>query len=89
MLKDEIIKILEKNMWDLNKETDQILALIRERLPKERKENNLISSEKCECYLDHQPVWDGNYFTCKKCGKEFVPATYVNQALADIKSILK
>lgn len=28
--------------------------------------------QKPECdFLDHHPVWDGNYYTCHDCGLEF------------------
>ena len=44
---------------------------------------------KCELVLDHTPVWDGNYYTCSKCGKEFVPADWINQTLKATLSYLQ
>jgi hypothetical protein len=44
---------------------------------------------KCKLSLDHTPVWDGNYYTCSKCGKEFVPADWINNQIDKIILYIK
>ncbi|MEX2053053.1 MAG: hypothetical protein WD898_02390, partial [Candidatus Paceibacterota bacterium] len=47
-----------------------------------------ISLNPCTFYSSHEPVWDGNYYTCAKCGQEFIKAKEINKILADIKALL-
>ena len=54
-----------------------------------RESNSLESKDSCKNYIEHQPIWDGNYYTCAKCGIEFVHADLVNMILDDLQSNLK
>ena len=42
----------------------------------------------CTFYSDHEPVWDGNYYTCAKCGQEFIKAKEINTCLSDLTSLI-
>ena len=46
-------------------------------------EEHNLNYDKAEChYIEHNPVWDGNYYTCLTCGKEFVmKSTYTKDLL--------
>ena len=42
----------------------------------------------CTFFTDHEPVWDGNYYTCAKW-IEFLPAREVNITLSRAQEIIK
>ncbi len=81
---------------------DQILSLIsaqtqkaREELLKEIRdsfedngleEQSLKNAKKCKLYFDHQPTWDGNFFTCGNCGIQFIPIKQVFRVLQSFRS---
>ena len=48
-----------------------------------------MSLNPCTFFADHEPVWDGNYYTCAKCGQEFVKAKEINKTLSDLQQALK
>lgn len=39
--------------------------------------HDLPSKVDCSSAIDHDPVWDGNYYTCSVCGVEFVRRTEI------------
>lgn len=43
----------------------------------------------CTFFTDHEPVWDGNYYTCAKCGIEFLPARDVNKTIEKTLTALR
>ena len=53
-----------------------------------RTTNNLPSKSACVSVLSHDIVWDGNYYTCSKCGIEYRPACEINERLDRAITIL-
>ena len=60
------------------------LTVIREWVERQKMEiHDLKSYKTCTFYSDHNPVWDGNYYTCEFCGQEFVkPKEIINRFLS-------
>lgn len=61
----------------------------RERIRKIIGEHHNLPQQYCadECPpFDHQPTWDGNFYTCYFCGKEFVKKENILKALEGEKS---
>ena len=87
-LKEKLVVILNETPQD--QEMDKLLELFsqqKQEIVEEirgRFEDNSLESEKtCELYLDHNPMWDGNYFTCENCGMQFISIKELKQILTN------
>lgn len=87
-----------KKVWTNDQVQDSITQAIeaeRERIVgvvegMKRLTNDLkMSVNPCTFFTDHEPVWDGNYYTCAKCGQEFIKTKELNNALTDLTTKLK
>jgi hypothetical protein len=64
--------------------------LLKEVEGRERPPNDLkAGSRPCDGVEDHRPLWDGQFYTCEKCGQEFILAKHLNKLLSDIASLIK
>ena len=55
----------------------------------EMEDNSLETEEKCETFLDHDISWDGNYYTCEKCGEQFKSVKNNNSKIKSLRELLK
>ncbi len=62
---EEITSALDKL---LSQQKQDIVEEIENQFPG----NSLETGRNCELICDHNPVWDGNYYTCENCGTQFV-----------------
>jgi len=82
----EVMKIYEDKI--INDFREDLI----EKIEKEKVEIHDLPADnegKYESLLDHEIVWDGNYYTCRRCGIEFVPAKWVNITLQKAIEIIK
>ena len=85
---DTIQEIYDFYMSELEAALREFAETVR---VKKRKVNDLPPDNGglCLTYLEHNPVWDGDYYTCQRCGIEFAPANWINAALAEQEKKIK
>jgi len=72
-------RFIEDVLQEKDKEFIEILDSLK------IKDNSLKYGKECKTFIDHEPNWDGNFYTCSKCGEQFKSVKEINQKIEDIK----